>query len=328
MATLINERFRFLHLPKAGGSWATEAMSAAGVVAARPPHVPFHGGLAQTQDFSDRFTFAFIRHPLEFWLSYWGYRMRTGWDRDNAIDVVAGSADFSEFVDAIVEQCAGMASEIYESFVGRSGEEIDFVGRYERLTDDLCTALRLAGEEFDEQRLRSHPPVNRTDFSRYAACYTPESAARMAAAEGGAIERFYAYEPIPDRLLGQPTTTKDQAGRRLQRTAIELRDTRAELAVLKTAERRRQDLIERQAQELVETRQALSKLRSSHLVRWSRPLRVSWYGWQSRGRPANELPNPTSTMLIPRESIALASGAYRDPVFSALDTPTARVPAS
>jgi hypothetical protein len=324
MATLINERFRFLHLPKTGGTWAMEAMWAAGVVAARPTHVPDHAGLAETRDFSDRFTFAFIRHPLEFWLSYWGYRMRTGWDPDHQIDAAAGSADFGKFVDTVVEQFAGAASEVYERYVGRPGEEIDFIGRHERLTDDVCAALQLAGEEFDEDRLRSHPPVNCTDFSRHPAGYTPESAARMAAAEGVAIERFYAYEPIPSRLLGLPTSTEDRGKRRLQRATIELRDARAELSVLKAAERKRLDLIERQAHELVETREALSSLRSSHLVRWSRPLRVSWYAWQGRGRPTSEFPRLSSptTPGGPRESTASTSGARREPARRARGVPS------
>lgn len=288
MATLINRRLRFLHVPKTGGTWATEAMFAAGVIADRPPSVPFHGGLADTSGFGDRFTFAFIRHPLEFWLSYWGFRMRTGWDLENGIDSTAASADFGEFIDALVRHHPGAASAVYEQSVGRAGEEIDFVGRHERLADDLCVALGLAGEVFDEQRLRSHPPANRADLVRYPACYTRETAERLAAAESAAIERFYAHDPIPRRLLGQPEEPARPGALHLQRSAIELRDARAELAALRRADLALQSTLETQRRELADAREALSLLRSSRVLRWSRPLRLTWYSWRAnpslRGR--------------------------------------------
>jgi hypothetical protein len=289
LATLINGNLRFLHLPKTGGSWATEAMFAAGVRADRPADVPFHGGLADTLAFADRFTFAFVRHPLEFWLSYWNYRMRTGWRPDHGIDRATASADFGEFIDAVIERTPGAASTIYEQYVGGPGEEIGFVGRTEQLAEDLCTALRLAGEQFDELQLRSHPAVNRSDFATYPGRYTRDAAERLATAESTAIERFYAHEPIPSRLLAPSQSTPRPVERRLHRSAIELRDTRGELAALRRAHRLQQGALEgqahaleRHARELADAREALHMLRSSRLVRWSRPLRVSWYAWRGR----------------------------------------------
>jgi hypothetical protein len=282
LASLINHRIRFLHMPKTGGSWATESMFAAGVVAERPASMPFHAGLSDSRDFSDRFTFAFVRHPLEFWLSYWGYRMRTGWDPDHGIDAATSSDSFDEFIEAVIAHAPGAASAMYEYFVGQRGHEIDFIGRYERLADDLCLALTLAGEDFSEARLRSHPPVNRTDFRRYQARYTRSAAERLVDAERASIERFYAHDPIPGRLLGRPTVTKSAISRRLERTELELREARAGLAVCRHSERRREALIDTRERELAQAREALSMLRASRLVRWSRPLRTSWYGLRRR----------------------------------------------
>jgi hypothetical protein len=282
LASLINQRIRFLHMPKTGGSWATESMFAAGVVAERPASMPFHAGLSDSRDFSDRFTFAFVRHPLEFWLSYWGYRMRTGWDLNHGIDAATSSDSFDEFIDAVIAHAPGAASAMYECFVGQRGQEIDFIGRHERLADDLCLALTLAGEDFSEARLRSHPPVNRTDFRRYQARYTRSAAERLVDLEGAAIERFYAHDPIPGRLLGRPAATKSAISRRLKRSELELREARAELAARSHSERRREALFDTREHELAQAQEALSMLRASRLVRWSRPLRTSWYGLRRR----------------------------------------------
>jgi hypothetical protein len=296
LATLINENLRFLHLPKTGGSWATQAMFAAGVQADRPAHVPFHGGLADTLAFTDRFTFAFVRHPLDFWLSYWNYRVRTGWEHDHGIDRVAASSDFGEFIDAVIERAPGAASALYEQYVGRPEEEICFVGRTELLAEDLCMALRLSGERFDESQLRSLPAVNRSDFVRHPGLYTRDAAERLAAAEDAAIERFYAHEPIPGRLLEQSQGGPWPVKRRLQRSTIELRDTRGELSALRRTHHLQRGALEAQARaleaqtramqtqarELANAREALHLLRSGRLLRWSRPLRVSWYAFRRR----------------------------------------------
>ncbi len=57
-------------------------------------------------------------------------------------------------------------------FGGPPTQPIDFVGRHERLTDDLCTALPLAGEAFDAAALRGYQPVNATDYERPPSAHT------------------------------------------------------------------------------------------------------------------------------------------------------------
>ena len=205
MASLVTARIRFLHLPKTGGSWATAAMHAAGVPAVHPQALPFHADLAQSRDYADRFTFAFVRHPLDFWRSYWAYRMRDGWNPASHIDAPAASPDFNEFINRVIARVPGDAGALYERFVGSATEEIDFVGRHEHLADDLVVALRLAGEAFDEPRLRACPAVNVSDYARLPAFYEPRTAQRLAECERAVIERFYPSEPIPLRLLVEGT---------------------------------------------------------------------------------------------------------------------------
>ncbi len=279
MATLIGERLRFLHVPKTGGSWATEAMFAGGVKADRPADVPFHGGLAETAAYADRFTFAIVRHPLELWRSYWAYRNRTGWLEEHPIDRLAASEDLDEFTRRLVEAAPGHTGNVYRQFVGPPGEEIDFICRHERLADDLCMALRLAGEPFDETALRAHPPVNTSEYANRSALFRRQTAELLAESEREAIERFYPWEPIPRRLLldaGEQRSPDPLAGR-LELAEIARRDALAELRVLRGREAALERRIEHLEQHAESTELALAELRNSRLVRWSRAPRIAWY---------------------------------------------------
>jgi hypothetical protein len=280
---------RFLHVPKTGGTWATQAIFAAGVGAERPATMPFHAGLSDSVDFADRFTFGFVRHPLDFWRSYWGYRVRTGWDPDNGLDRAVAAAQFGEFVERLLDHDPGSASRIFAAYVGPPDAEIGFVGRFERLADDLCLALRLAGEEFAEDRLRSQPRVNATDYARCPALYTPSLAASLAEAEREAIERFYAWDPLPAGLILDADADTDPAcgpprrlADRLERAELDLRDARAELGVLRLADDRNRDLVRRRQIELADAQKALAELRGCRTIRWSRPLRTRWHCLQAR----------------------------------------------
>jgi hypothetical protein len=279
VASLIGERVRFLHVPKTGGSWATDAMFAGGVKADRPADVPFHGALAETAGYSDRFTLAIVRHPLDMWRSYWAYRNRTGWLEDHPIDRVAASENLDEFTRLLVEVAPGHTGELFTQFVGPPGNEIDFICRHERLADDLCAALRLAGEPFDERALRAHPPVNTSEYSSRSALYSRQTAELLAESERNAIERFYPWEPMPQHLLLDPVAgrSNDRVARQLETAEISRRDAAAELRVLRGREAARERHIEQLEQRLDRAELALAELRSSRLVRWSRAPRIAWY---------------------------------------------------
>jgi hypothetical protein len=83
-----------------------------------------------------------------------------------------------------------LTNEYYVPMVGPREQEIDFVGRYENLADDLVTALRLAGEDFNERELRSTPPVNRGDYGRFAAEYDRDLLLALISAEEESFVRF------------------------------------------------------------------------------------------------------------------------------------------
>lgn len=202
MSTFLTKKMVFLHLPKTGGIWTAGAVEAAGVPTWRPDslghqHYSSHGhaDLADVM-IDNRFSVAFVRHPLDWWRSYWGHRMRTGWRDDNGIDVAARSNEFNDFIDRVLKYRPGYLGELVGQFVGSPVPGVDFVGRFERLVDDVCTALRLGGESFSEAAIRAYPCQNGSEYDRFPAVYLPEVAARLVEAEDETIKRFYAHAPM------------------------------------------------------------------------------------------------------------------------------------
>jgi hypothetical protein len=206
----VTARSRFLHVPKTGGTWVWRAIEAGGLefevlgVPPTPNPKTNHLDLSGTDEYADRFTIAFVRHPLEWWRSLWAYRMGDGWDPRRQIDSVACSDDFNTFIEQVIEHLPLYLEADYARYIGPPSEPISFIGRYEFLADDLVRALKTAGEEFDEAALRAYPPDNVSDYERFPAFYRPEVAARLADSERATIERFYADDPIPAALIAEP----------------------------------------------------------------------------------------------------------------------------
>ncbi len=138
---------------------------------------------------TEKFCFAFVRHPVSWYRSRWLYRMATGWVR-HPVDDVCRSDNYSEFVRSLITHFPGYLSKLYEDYVGTVSLPIDFVGRQENLVDDLICALRLAGEDFDESVIRSLPPQNQSRKSRNLG-ETTSVDKQIIEAESKAISRFY-----------------------------------------------------------------------------------------------------------------------------------------
>jgi hypothetical protein len=79
---------------------------------------------------------------------------------------------------------------MFEAYVGSPGSEIEFIGRQERLLDDLVTSLRQAGEQFDENAIRNLEPANVSDRVRFPAALTHEAREALLWSERETLERF------------------------------------------------------------------------------------------------------------------------------------------
>lgn len=187
---LILPKSCFLHVPKTGGSWVRKAIKAAGIAcedfSLGNNH---HPGLADCPT-PDKFKFAFVRHPLSLYRSYWQYKMTYGWDAENLIDNTCRSNDFHTFVATVLEKLPGIYSRSLHEFVGPPQQPIDFIGKYENLVEDLITALHRAGEQFNPAAIRNLPPYNVSNKQAFPASFTPALEAAVLVAEAEAIQRF------------------------------------------------------------------------------------------------------------------------------------------
>lgn len=201
MTALVMPRAVYIHVPKTAGAFVTKVIGEAGIKARSPrilfPSYSARWGHPELKELwherylpRRRFTFAFVRYPPAWWRSYWSYRMTKGWIESHEIDSTVGSVEFEEFIQGVIEQFPGYASEQFCRFVGKPGE-IDYVGRYESLEDDLIRALTAAGHPLDRCVMEHAAPANRSNKKHREVLYEPQQLERLCEVESEAIQRFY-----------------------------------------------------------------------------------------------------------------------------------------
>ena len=189
-------RFVFLHVPKTGGTWAIQAMKAAGIELEKVGEGD-HPTLDNI-DVGERLSVAFVREPLAWYGSFWNHRRRKFESPDIPLDEPHDPLDnwsdrsFPEFVEAVVHEAPGYLSHFYAHYVGSREEPVQFIGYFENLVDDLVRALNGAGETFDEDALRGFPLLNQT---RGTPPCDDDLRLSLMQAEHEAYERFYTNVP-------------------------------------------------------------------------------------------------------------------------------------
>lgn len=145
----------FFLIPRTGGTWVETALKrlfgkqCEKMVCDFGWDLPINGIHIPPTAFKNeipKFTFTFVRHPFDWYASYYQFL-----EKDKSWNV-------------FVNNMLGKYSKLVKKF-----EQVDFVGRTENLYFDLCKALEMAGEEFDESKIPSQH-VNRSipkaiDFS-------------------------------------------------------------------------------------------------------------------------------------------------------------------
>ena len=103
----------------------------------------------------------------------------------------AWDADFEKFINNAIEMFPGGAvSTFYKCFLGENGDTLDFVGKQENLTEDFIKALTLAGEDFDEKKIREMKRINVKD-SDIPTKISDDLRERLEAVEKWTINKFY-----------------------------------------------------------------------------------------------------------------------------------------
>lgn len=155
-----------LHIPKTGGSWVKVALERCQLARAGSvdPHV-LPSELASSRGFPGiDFTrlrklklFAFIRHPAEWYQSFWAYRIKYGWDFGNEIDAACQSSDFKTFVMKCLDHFpGGHVTNLYRNFT----QGVDFIERCEDFPESLISTLSRIGENFDPSVITDTPHEN------------------------------------------------------------------------------------------------------------------------------------------------------------------------
>jgi hypothetical protein len=209
----------FVHIPKTGGQWVTKALGNSGLVVQSIG--PIHSTLDEVNDdpaVRERHSvFAMVRHPLLWYQSMWAHRMDEDWAPIDEVEWFSHHwiGLWSEFTkecratrfDEFVQRCTswysdGFVSMLYDSYTAGC----TYVGRSERLEDDLIGALDAAGEVYDGLAIRGTSPKNvraGRPHRRVACVYTEKLANLVMRVEQRAIARF-GYHTIPARVFAAP----------------------------------------------------------------------------------------------------------------------------
>jgi hypothetical protein len=198
MALVIPGRLIFVHVPKTGGTWIKKVLrpQIGGAIYTRTSHgnpwaAAGHPDLRDLEGI-EGYRCAFVRHPVDWWLSFWRHRQRRGgsWDMSLELDRAVRAKTIKRYVHHILERMPGFVSMMFAQYAGVPGHEIDFVGRLERFDADIRIALTRAGFDVDALDLTAAPK----NVGAVGHEFTPRQRRAIAEAERAGIERF-GYDP-------------------------------------------------------------------------------------------------------------------------------------
>lgn len=225
MAVILKNGAVFLHIPKTGGTWVTGVLRESGLMRcsighrhANLPHVlaPGNQGVGRSFEYLYKrtcflktdprpFTFCFVRHPLDWYESFYLYKAqpKLNWERDGEVDNIhrwhpnailnglgqtesGEPIDFNAFMTAVMDKFPGYVSALYSHYTFRP---VDFVGKQENLREDLIAVLERTGCTFDADAIRGRERINRSE-SAVKPQWDPAVRARALRLEAAAMERF------------------------------------------------------------------------------------------------------------------------------------------
>ena len=247
MAVLLKCGAVFLHVPKTGGSWITHVLTENGLVRRQIGHihadmvriqyyssggrVVFSSAYQWLKSITPRklkgnaagqlvkrahtsyhdsrkpFCFCFVRHPLDWYASWWRYMCgRSGYNWSTESDLTSwhpcrelnnlGAPRFERFVRNVLEAHPGFVTGLFGLYTGPG---IDFIGKQENLADDLIAVLTRLNVNFDEDRVRSSEPLNVSKVPSQSTHWPATVRTTAEQLEYAGLVR-YGYEAHPDHL--------------------------------------------------------------------------------------------------------------------------------
>tara|TARA_R110000824_G_scaffold13979_2_gene60094 strand:- start:1452 stop:2021 length:570 start_codon:yes stop_codon:yes gene_type:complete len=186
---LILNKCRVMSTPKTGSKWVEQACLNSIEGAFALGDAKYHSTLQELE--VDLPAIAFVRHPLQWFPSYWNHRMWNGWDDDSRIDASCKSNDFGTFMTAVLERFPGWLTKEMVKYVGTVEAPAEFIGRHESLQADLITGLKFLNEDFDEEKLLGTPVTNTGNYEAFPAVWTDALKESVCDSEQELIQRFY-----------------------------------------------------------------------------------------------------------------------------------------
>ena len=202
---LILRKCRFLCNPKCGSETVTAAILRAchveQIVGADNP-ADFHATVEDERG-AHLPSFTFVRHPLSWYPSYWNHRITRGWrthvnfrrrpgsEERVRFDLMYRNDNFNLWAEDVAIGVPGWQSQRSEFWTGPVDNPVAFIGKTENLLDDLCTALRYFGEEFNPVKLKQTHRENVGDYGRRKPVWDRLVEHRVLEAEREITERFY-----------------------------------------------------------------------------------------------------------------------------------------
>ena len=191
--------FQFVHIPKTGGRWIKSVLATlTGYQEPSERHGLYRWHLPQAD-----FSFAFVRHPVSWYESWWKfqagkwvpfhdwYNCPQGWHPQTVLRDCC-SDDFREFVRQCLAVEPGYVTRLYEWFVGPEGMPyVDFIGRYEHLVEDTQHALALIGINVSEEQLHAIAPIGVSECRAGQPSWDDQLLDKVRELEGPAIRRWY-----------------------------------------------------------------------------------------------------------------------------------------